>query len=458
MPYQDPPNFASVESSNNRQPVRTPSQHISQLTGLSALDSHSPKPLEQPEDRHQKLDPSCNTDDPVSRHRRRNTLPSVALSVHEAQVLAATLGEVGMRSNSKLPLHYSDGEVVRSVKRRSRSADELRDEARSHQMSPIQWRRRSGEIQYWRSSALEKPLPESPRIQREAYNSRESGRSRLRSVGPPPSSVNPSASRDSLKQFQFDSFTNANGQVATMEQRVTTLEVKFVDHEYAIAQLQGCDIARPVASANTPKRRSVQDIFPAPNERKFSLPFDEHGQTFLSSPADSPTPSAKQSRSSNVPTLRPINTSGVSSTPPPGDSPSNEITAAQFDNLMSTLKAEQAARRKLEEKVAELQAQIEGLHNVPHLLRRPGAYPTPSPEPRHSALAFRGQPTRRSVVCFPISRVRSDETSRFSITDADDTDTDDGFLDTYETPRETQESRFDSHSNRGSHTAVVAMI
>jgi hypothetical protein len=378
--------------------------------------------------------------------------------VHEAQVLAATLGEVGMRSTSKLPLHYSDGEVVRSVKRRSRSADELRDEARSHQMSPIQWRRRSGEIQYWRSSALEKPLPEPARIQREAYNSRESGRSRFRSVGPPPSSVNPSASRDSLKQFQFDSFTSANGQAATMEQRVTTLEVKFVDHEYAIAQLQGCDIARPVASANTPKRRSVQDIFPEPNERKFSPPFDEHGQTFLSSPADSPTPSAKQSRSSNVPTLRPINTSGVSSTPPPGDSPSNEITAAQFDNLMSTLKAEQAARRKLEEKVAELQAQIEGLHNVPHLLRRPGAYPTPSPEPRHSALAFRGQPTRRSVVCFPISRVRSDETSRFSITDADDTDTDDGFLDTYETPRETQDSRFDSHSNRASHTAVMAMI
>jgi hypothetical protein len=125
---------------------------------------------------------------------------------------------------------------------------------------------------------------------------------------------------------------------------------------------------------------------------------------------------------------------------------------------MSTLKAEQAARRKLEEKIAELQAQIEGLQNAPHLLRRPGAYPTPSPEPRLSALAFRGQPTRRSIVCFPISRVRSDETSRFSITDADDTDTDDGFLDTYETPRETQDSRFGFHSNPSTHTAAVAMI
>jgi hypothetical protein len=410
----------------------------------------------------QNLDPSHETDDPVSRHRRRNTLPSVALSAHESQMLAATLGEVGMRPTSKTPLH-SDGGPTRNIKRRSRSADELRDEARSHQMSPIQWRRRSGEIQYWRNSVLEKPLPAKGGIQREAYNSRESEQPRFGSIGPSSSSFNPSVSRDSLKQFQFDSFTSANGQIATMEQRVTTLEVKFVDHEYAIAQLQGCNIARPVASANTPKRRSVQDLFPEPNERQFSPPFNQHGQTFLSSPRDSPTPVddteylARQARSSNVPTLRPINTSGVSSTSPSGDSlSSNEMTAAQFDKLMSTLKAEQAARRTLEEKVTELQAQIEGLRNAPHLLRRAGAYPTPSPESRHSTLAFRGQSTRRSVVCFPTSRVRSDETSRFSITDADDTDTDDGFLDTYETPREAQDSRFGFHSNRSS--TALAMI
>jgi hypothetical protein len=457
--YQDPPNFTSVENANNGRLVRTSSQHVSQLTRLSALGSHSPNPPEQVEHMRQNLDPSHKTDDPVSRHRRRNTLPSVALSAHESQMLAATLGEVGMRPTSKTPL-YSDGGLTRNIKRRSRSADELRDDARSHQMSPIQWRRRSGEIQYWRNSVLEKPLPG---IQREAYNSRESERPRFRSVGPSPSSVDPSASRDSLKQFQFDSFTSANGQTATIEQRVTTLEVKFIDHEYAIAQLQGCDIARPVASANMPKRRSVQDLFPEQNERQFSVPFDQHGQTFLSSPRDSPTPGddighpARQGRSSNVPTLRPINTSGVSFTSPSGDSPSsNEMTAAQFDKLMSTLKAEQAARRTLEEKVTELQAQIEGLRSAPHLHRRPGAYPTPSPDSRHSILAFRGQPTRRSVVCFPTTRVRSDETSRFSITDADDTDTDDGFLDTYETPMEAQDSKFGFHSNRSS--TALAMI
>jgi hypothetical protein len=458
---QDPPNYTSIENSNNKRLARTSSQHVSQLTRLSALGSHSPELPEPVEHRHENLDSSHKIDDPVSRHRRRNTLPSVALSAHESQMLVATLGEVGMRPTSKTPLH-PDGGSTHNIKRRSRSADELRDEARSHQMSPIQWRRRSGEIQYWRDSVLEKPLPETGGTQREAYNSREPERPRLTTVGPSPGSVNPSASRDSLKQFQFDSFTSANGPTATLEQRVTTLEVKFIDHEYAIAQLQGCNIARPIASVNIPKRRSVQDLFREPNERQFSLSPNQHGQTFLASPRDSLTPaddiesSPGQDRSSNVPTLRPINTSGVPSISPSADSRSlNEITVAQFDKLMSTLKAEQAARRTLEEKVAELQAQIEGLRNTPHLLRRPGAYPTPSPESRNSILAFRTQPTRRSVVCFPTSRVRSDETSRFSITDADDTDTDDGFLDTFETPSETQDNQFGFHSNPSSTAAAM---
>src|SRR5947209_7422473 len=98
---QDPPSFTSVESANNGRPVRTSSQHISRLTRMSALGSHSPRPPEQVEHMHQNLGPSHKTDDPVSRHRRRNTLPSVALSAHESQMLAATLGEVGMRPTSK---------------------------------------------------------------------------------------------------------------------------------------------------------------------------------------------------------------------------------------------------------------------------------------------------------------------------------------------------------------------
>ena len=405
------------------------------------------------------MNTSSTAEGPGPRHRRRNTLPSFTLSSHEAQSLAATLGEVGMRPSSKPPLHHSDGQLARNLKRRSRSADELRDEAHSHQMSPIQWRRRSGEIQYWRSSVIENPLPEPSGMRREAYNSLESERPPLRSVAPSPISLHRSASRDSLKHFHFGPFASSGVHTATVEQRLTTLEVKFIDHEYAIAELQGCNFTRPGVSAKVPKRRSVQDIFPETNDQQPATPFGGHGRTFLSSPADSPTPaddfdhSTRQHRASNAPTLRPGTSIGpspvVQSDLPPS---SNLITTEQFVSLMALLATERAARRELEERVTELQAQVEELRNASYVPRRPSAYPTPSPESRHSTSAFRGQPARRPPG-FPRSRMGSDETSRFSVTDADDSDAEDGFLDTYETPRETQESRFGFHSARGSPTA-----
>ena len=438
--------------------TRTRSQPVSELTRSSALGSHSPKPPEQFDVGQRDPDAPKTTEALLSRHRRRNTLPSLTLSFHESQTLAATLGELGMRRSSKPPLHHSDGQLANNLKRRSRSADELRDEARSHQMSPIQWRRRSGEIQYWRNSVIENPLPETDCTQREAYNSLESERSPFRSFAPSPSSVRQLASRDSLKQFHFGSFA-ATG-TASIEQRLTTLEVKFIDHEYAIAELQGCNITKPVASAKAPKRRSVQDIFPETDDRQ-TTPFVGPGRTFLSSPADSPTPaddfdhSTRRNRYSNAPTVRPTTSIGPSPVSRPDHPPSSApITADQFEYFMALLAAEQAARRDLEDKVAELQAQVEDLrNNVSYVPRRPSAYPTPSPESRHSTLAsFKSQSTRRQLG-LARSRVGSDETSRFSVTDADDSETEDGFLDTFETPRETQDSRFGFGSDRGSPTA-----
>jgi hypothetical protein len=364
-------------------------------------------------------------------------------------MLAATLGEVGMRPTSKPPLQHSDGELAGNLKRRSRSADEMREEACSHQMSSIEWRRRSGEIQYWRNSVVENPIPERRGPRHDAYHSLESERLHFSRFAPSPTTAHRSPSRDALRQFQFGSFSDTGGPTATMEQRLTTLEVKFIDHEYAIAELQGCDITRPVASANVPKRRSVQDIFPETNDQQFSTPTASQGGTFLSSPADSPTladdfdHSTQHHRSSNVPTLRPTT----------DNSPySNLITTDPFDAFMALVATEQAARRKLEEQVAELQAQVDELRNASYLPRRPSAYPTPSPESRHSTIASRGHQTRLPLG-LPRSRVGSDETSRFSVTDADESGAEDGFLDTFETPRETQESRFSFESNYASPTA-----
>ena len=311
-------------------------------------------------------------------------------------------------------------------------------------MSAIQWRRRSGEIQYWRNSVLENPISDPSRSRRDPYHP-EPERLPFRNVAPSPSSARRPVSRDSLKQFHFGSFSNGAERSGTIEQRLTTLEVKFIDHEYAIAELQGCDIKKPAIAAKVPKRRSVQDIFPEAYDS--SRP----GRTFLSSPADSPIPadslehSTRHHQSSNTSTIRTI-----TDKPPP----SNAITTEQYEALMALLATEQAARRALEETVAELQAQVDELRNASCLPRRPSAYPTPSPESRHSPSTLRGQPPRHPLGV-PRSRVGSDETSRFSVTDADESDAEDGFLDTFETPRETQESRFGYDSNRGSPTAAM---
>jgi hypothetical protein len=266
-------------------------------------------------------------------------------------------------------------------------------------MSPIQWRRLSGEIQYWRNSIIENPLPEPSGLRSETYNNPESERAHFRNIAPSPSSLHRPTLRDSLKHLRSGSFANMGSQTATVEQRLTTLEIKFIDHEYAIAELQGCNFR---TSTKMLKRRSVQDIFPDINEQRASTSSNNHGHTFLSSPADSPTPadsfdhSARQYRSSNAPTLRPIISIGSS---PPVDSyplsSSNLMTKEQFDSLMALMATERAARRDLEERVAELQAQVEELRNASYIPRRPIAYPTPSPESRHSTLAVRGQANRR---------------------------------------------------------------
>lgn len=370
-------------------------------------------------------------------------------------MLAAALGEVGMTPSSKPPLHHSDGELARNLKRRSRSAEELRYEAGSHPTSPIQWRRRSGEIQYWRNSVLENPVPGPSGMRRDAYHSSESEWPPLLSLTSSRSSVQRPASRQSLKQFRFGSYPSAVGHTTTVEERLTTLEVKFIDHEYAIAQLQGCDINKHETAAKVPKRRPVQVVFAETSDHPFSTQFANLSQTFLSSPADSPTPAddfdraACQSQSSNTPTLKPIITSGASPGPHSDVSPSsNPITTETFDAFTALIATEQAARRKLEEQIAELQAQIDEFRSASYAPRRPSAYPTPSPESRHSIITFRGHPTWRPNGV-PGSRVGSNETSRFSVTDADDSENEDGFLDTCET----QESKLGLGSNRGSPTA-----
>ncbi len=353
-----------------------------------------------------------------------------------------------MRPSSK-PAPYSDTELVRSLKRRSRSADALRQEARSHQMSPIQWRRRSGEIQYWRNSVLENPIGNYTGTQQPLDNSLDSERLPFRSFAPSPSSIHRSLSRDSLKQFQFGSFPGTGANTGTVEQRITTLEVKFNDLEYAIAELQGAEVGKALPSGKGQKRRSLHELFPETSAPPTSPSTTHHGRTFLISPSDSPTPgedrepSTQPHRSSNAPTIRPTSTNGQSKSLSDPMTNSKCVTSEPFKALMTLITSEQSARRALEEQVRQLQGQVEELRSLSRAGQRP--YPTPSPESRSSPMTLR---SIRRPLGFPRSRVGSDETSRFSNTDADDSDNEDGFQDVYETPRESQESRFGFRGDR----------
>ena len=443
---QHPTNLPLTSTKASNRLGRTPSQPISNLARSSALGSNSP---------FQELDSNERHGDDFgaepSRHQRRNTLPSVTLSEHEAQLLRANLREANVRGKMR-PVRSHEDRAAMQFKRRSRSADALREEAR-HQLSPIQWRRRSGEIEYWRNSAVENPISDYVGQPEATHTSMESTRQPFRSFVPSPSSVHRSVSRESLKQFDFGSLARAklvNNSTANLEQRVTTLEVKFIDHEYAIAGLQGYKTATAAVSVKA-KRRSVHDHFQDPPSSSNSGLSSGQGRTFLASAGGSPVLAepldipVQANRSSNAETLRPLTTIGPQPTTPAslGAPPTDFVTREQFDALRQLVISEQTARRQLEAKIAQLESQLEALRAMTMAAQTvPVPYPTPSPEQRHAIpMVLRKKPARHSLG-FSRTRVGSDETSRFSTTDAGDSDTDDGYMDVYETPRETQESHF----------------
>jgi hypothetical protein len=231
----------------------------------------------------------------------------------------------------------------------------------------------------------------------------------------------------------------------TLEQRVTTLEVKLIDHEYAIAKLQGYDSEKAANFTRTPKRRSVQDLFQQPQPSSSSGPTEYHGRSFLSPPSDAPVMSSNlesappQDRLSNTATIRPEPASQAVNPESLGYPPASSLLSREhFDTLMALLTTEQNARQALEEQVLLLQREVDELRSATVGIYSAHAYPTPSPESRQAPLPLRHKPARQPLA-FAKPRVPSDETSRFSTTDAGDSDTDDGFLDVYETTRESHD-------------------
>ena len=439
--FQEPENLGSTIA-NEADPCTTPAPaaHVSVTTPTSVLTSHSsPEGIQgtKPDD-HAGL---CSSHQSSDSCRRRNTLPSGVLSSSDAQVLLNNLADAGVRPRIMSgPRSWTDS-TLGNFKRRSRSAGALRDLAESYQLPNHQLRERKDEIKYWRDSVVGNPVLQysgSRQVAKPNEHTRvEDGISVTKK-----SPQDPGGANTSEPPFDFGPLMGTNDDKEGVEQRVTTLEVKLIDLEYAVAELQGYNAARPLMIIEEPKARHEKRLF-YQNSTPSSTTSTSNCYPSSRSPSTEPPPPShnrdnveRTYRSSVAATIRPTTALRVS--PAQSDSASPSSTSfhdERFDTLMSLIKKEQAARRRLEMQVTALQGQLDELRAPTYTRSSPAAYPTPSPELQESPKAIKIHAASMSMSSAR-SRLGSGEASRFSETEESENDTEDGFLDVYATPTE----------------------
>jgi hypothetical protein len=311
--------------------------------------------------------------------QRRATLPSLIFSDDESrQALEAVVHPERKSSNLKLSPHAcSDPEEIRrrrmrSANRRSRSAGALRVLAQEHhRMSPIQWkRRRSVESEFLASTTCgigsdsDSSRPPTRSTVATASTFKPSADASAFEEEPENEPMPPPSLPPNVGELISSMQTDDN---ASLEQRMTTLEVKLIDLEFAIARMQSGRIDTPAADA--PKRRGSE---PSRHKRQKSS-----AKSSAKSPGHSP-PSTRDDSSTTQhisSTDRPLSASTIR--PSPSDihraralqapsmvslnSDSGAISVQQYSALVMLLRREQTARRNLEQQVSGLREDIERL-------------------------------------------------------------------------------------------------
>ncbi|KAH8694890.1 hypothetical protein BGW36DRAFT_398251 [Talaromyces proteolyticus] len=326
--------------------------------------------------------------------RRRATLPSLILSDdgHMKERTLSLISPVSTRPvsamsvmSAMIPLdektdNHGDAESFQSKKahRRSRSADDLKKLVRHHRMSPIQWRRGNNEKNGWRTSVLElegrntadRNLQQSSSNRSNTPTSRDKITPDIETSDPPSPNVPESA------PFHFENLIASMADPdASIEQRMTTMEVKIMDLEFAIAKIQGTDCdAFPKTVNNTPEKAKVSDTTAEPS----SAASETSSQSSASFGGDA--------RPISTATLRP--SISFSQPPPPwygGSSSSlnlHGISIEQYSALVTLVRREQTARKALENQVALLQEEMQSFRRSSGMPASPPGtlYPIPSPD------------------------------------------------------------------------------
>ncbi|ODH47123.1 hypothetical protein GX48_06777 [Paracoccidioides brasiliensis] len=346
---------ASLRSRSNRAP------------SLPARTSSLPQsPTDSPlEDLGMPRLPRSNNGSPRLDHRqlrRRATLPSIVLSTQEARELALHIALPTSRPRSihsppqcvSHPVGFPQ-KTSKHQKRRSRSVSGLREAARSHRMSPIQWRRRSDEIKLLRESFLRSDG--SPSVL-----TRSETRSSIASVLETADGADDADDGKSIDDpFNFSTLMGSmqDSSDTNLAQRVNMLEVKLMDLEFAIAKLQGHDVSPVKQPFDKSMRRH------SPYQKDTDAP--RFISSFQSSPSITPPrTSPSTDRPSSTVTLRPQTSCHHVSCQTLSTSVSDfkGISVEQYSALTTLMRREQTARKLLEEQIFQLQRDVAFLNSA----------------------------------------------------------------------------------------------
>ena len=389
--------------------------------------------------------------------RRRTTINSATISSEDRRDIEIALAGLSLSRRHGQQQNNDETEVGYAItsganpKRRSRSADALRDMASDHRMSPIQWRRRSDEIKHWRQSLNTTHLPPfSAGPPREADNvvdkvadtvpQHEVRVSQLR-LTQAQSHADPDAS------FDFGPLLKSV-QDATLAQRIASVELKVMNLEQAMVRMQQEPRFSPSQSLPFNRRLSAQTSEESINTVPLQRPPEEgrlhkschpeqtglqRSMTSIQDPHFSQSPSSHSRHPSEVDigvfaadrptsvatTLRP-RTAVREDFPPPrmsNDEPAAWLTTHHYARLMAMIRNEQEERENLKQQVAHLQRMVSHLQACQ--FSPADSYPTPSPESRYMHF-------HQPKSSFSANSSRNDL--------SEDTDAEDRFLDVYETP------------------------
>lgn len=358
----------------------------------SALGSHSPFTAPLPAVTNSGTPPRPERSPPLRPDRspllrpicpRRASLPNVTLDPQEGADIGDQLPGLGLHGVQDRKVdHASIGFAVTSgsnPKRRSRSADDLRDAEKEHRMSPIQWRRwrrRSDEIRYWSETADEAApgftAPESRQPSPDRALARRQGF--VEQTPPMPEEAEHTTAPDP-GDFNFELASNEiQGQEQiSLEERLVTFEIKLMDFEYAISKLQAdmksVDVKSPTEDISqhyeaSPQLPSNPSLLQPPHRPVLeNSPTSNYDQSPESTPGIQQMPFGIH-HPANQPRPRPTSIA-TTLKPARGDRTSRnsmtELTIEHYTTLITLIRREQSARIRLEDQVSMLQREIQSL-------------------------------------------------------------------------------------------------